>query len=237
MARTCYQDTFKKVELAVTTKTFGADVSRLIQLGQQTMSIFDIDHQLENVEQKAELVEPVEIVPLSLDEPDKTMKIGTELTLEEKTKLLEFLKVNRDISAWTTDEMPGIPIEFAVHKLSTDPTRKPVVQKHRLVGPEKQAMKLNLLKCTFAVESGKFLGYVVSKRGIEVNPEKVEVVQQMESPKTIKDVQRLTGCLATLHRFIARLAKKCLPFFRALREPKDFQWTDECQQAFEELKQ
>ncbi|GKV50080.1 hypothetical protein SLEP1_g56797 [Rubroshorea leprosula] len=97
-------------------------------------------------------------------------------------------------------------------------------------------MKLNPLKCTFAVESGKFLGYVVSKKGIEVNPEKVEAVQQMEPPRTVKDVQRLTGRVAALHRFIARSAERCLPFFKALREPKNFQWTDACQQAFDELK-
>ncbi|GKV00762.1 hypothetical protein SLEP1_g13399 [Rubroshorea leprosula] len=97
-------------------------------------------------------------------------------------------------------------------------------------------MKLNPLKCTFAVESGKFLGYVVSKKGIEVNPEKVEAVQQMEPLRTVKDVQRLTGRVAALHRFIARSAERCLPFFKALREPKNFQWTDTCQQAFDELK-
>ncbi|GKV48516.1 hypothetical protein SLEP1_g55325 [Rubroshorea leprosula] len=67
-------------------------------------------------------------------------------------------------------------------------------------------MKLNLLKCTFAVELGKFLRYVVSKKEIEVNPDKVGAVQQMEPLKTIKDVQRLTGLLAALHRFIARAA-------------------------------
>ncbi|GKV01663.1 hypothetical protein SLEP1_g14200 [Rubroshorea leprosula] len=65
-------------------------------------------------------------------------------------------------------------------------------------------MKLNPLKCTFVVELGKFLRYVVSKKGIEVNPEKVLVVQQMEPPKTVKDVQRLTSRVAALHRFIAR---------------------------------
>ncbi|GKV03581.1 hypothetical protein SLEP1_g15856 [Rubroshorea leprosula] len=89
------------------------------------------------------------------------------------------------------DEMPGIPTEFVVHKLSTNPTRKLVVQKRHLVGPEK---------------SGKFLGYVVSKKRIEVNPDKVEAVQQMEPPKIIKDVQRLTGHLVALHIFIPRAA-------------------------------
>ncbi|GKV21272.1 hypothetical protein SLEP1_g31266 [Rubroshorea leprosula] len=65
-------------------------------------------------------------------------------------------------------------------------------------------MKLNLLKCTFAIELGKFLGYVVSKKGIEVNPNKVQAVQQMESPKSVKDVQCLMGHLAALHRVIAK---------------------------------
>ncbi|GKU87474.1 hypothetical protein SLEP1_g1867 [Rubroshorea leprosula] len=334
-------------------------------------------HRPEGVEQKAEPVEPVEIVPFNPDAPERTVKIGTKLTEEERTELLEFLRVNQDVFAWTTDEMPGIPVELTVHKLSTDPTRRPVVQKRRLFGPEKQAaideeiqkllragfirrveysewvsnpvlikkpngkwrmcidftnlndacpkdphplpnveklvkraaghermsfldassgyhqvqlllddqektafyagdaiycyvmmpfglknagatyqkldhigdldetfqnlrraqMKLNPLKCTFDVESGKFLGCVVSKKGIEVNPEKVQAVQQMEPPKTVKDVQRLTGRVAALHRFIARSAERCLPFFKALREPKNFQWTEECQKAFDELKQ
>ncbi|GKV20500.1 hypothetical protein SLEP1_g30619 [Rubroshorea leprosula] len=82
--------------------------------------------------------------------------------------------VNQDVFAWTTDEMLGIPTELAVHKLSTDPTRRPVVHKRHLFGLEK---------------------------------------------------------------FIARSAKRYLPFFKALREPKNFQWTDECQQALDELKQ
>ncbi|GKV36660.1 hypothetical protein SLEP1_g44766 [Rubroshorea leprosula] len=98
-------------------------------------------------------------------------------------------------------------------------------------------MTLNPLKRTFVVKSDKFLGYVVSKNGIEVNPDKVEAVQQMEPLKTIKDVQRLTGRLVALHRFITRSVEKCLLFFRALREPKNFQWTDECQQAFDECQQ
>ncbi|GKV04877.1 hypothetical protein SLEP1_g16974 [Rubroshorea leprosula] len=375
MARACYQDTFKKVELVVAPRGSGKPV------------------------------EPVETVPLNPDVPERTVKIGTKLTEEERAELLEFLRVNQDVFAWTTDEMPGIPTELTVHKLSTDPTRKPVVQKRRLFGPKKQAaideeiqkllqagfikrveysewvsnpvlvkkpngkwrmcidftnlteaclkdphplpnveklveraaghermsfldassgyyqvqlllddqektafyagdaiycyvmipfglknasatyqklvqiifkfqigrnievyvddmlvtsmrakdhiddlsetfqnlhraqMKLNPLKCTFAIESGKFLGYVVSKKGIEVNPEKVQAVQQMESPRTIKDVQCLTGRVAALHRFIARSIERCLPFFKALREPKNFQWTDECQRAFDELKQ
>ncbi|GKV30474.1 hypothetical protein SLEP1_g39278 [Rubroshorea leprosula] len=324
MARASYQDTFKKVELAVAPR--GSESSRPTQPGQQTMSISDIEHRPEGVEQKAKPVEEVETVPLNPDVPERTVNIGTKLTEEERAELLEFLRLT-------------------IHKLNTDPTKRPVVQKRRLFGPEKQAaideeirkllqagfirrveysewvsnpmlvkkpngkwrmcidftnlneacpkdphplpnveklveraaghermsfidassgyhqklvqiifklqigrnievyvddmivtsvraedhiddlsetfqnlrraqMKLNPLKCTFAVESGKFLGW-----------------------RTVKDVQRLTGRVAALHRFIARSAERCLSFFKALREPKHFQWTDECQQAFDELKQ
>ncbi|GKV30878.1 hypothetical protein SLEP1_g39649 [Rubroshorea leprosula] len=339
----------------------GSENHRPTQLGQQTMSISDIEHRPEGVEQKAKPVKPVETIPLDPDVPEMTIKIGTTLTEEERAELLEFLRINQDVFAWTTDEMPGIPAGLTIHKLSTDPTRRSVIQKRHLFGPEKQAaideeiqkllqagfikrveysewvsnpvlvkkpngkwrmcidftnlndacpkdlhplpnveklveraaghermsfldassgyhqvqlllddqkktafyagdaiycyvmmpfglknvgatyqklvqiifklqigrnievyvddmivtsvraedhisdlsetfqnlrraqMKLNPLKCTFAVESGKFLGYVVSKKGIEVNPEKVQAVQQMEPPRIVKDVQHLTG--------------------------------------------
>ncbi|GKV36705.1 hypothetical protein SLEP1_g44805 [Rubroshorea leprosula] len=138
MARTCYQDTFKKVELAAAPAS--AEGCKPTQLGQQTMSISDIEHRPESVEQKVEPVEPVETVPLNPDVPERTVKIGTKLTEEEQAELLEFLRNNQDVFAWTTDEMPGVPIELIVHKLSTDPTRRPVVQKRRLFGPEKQAV-------------------------------------------------------------------------------------------------
>ncbi|GKV28900.1 hypothetical protein SLEP1_g37888 [Rubroshorea leprosula] len=346
----------------------GFENNRPTQLGQQIMSISDIEHRPEGVEQKVELVEPVETIPLNLDVLERTVKIGTRLTEEERAELLECLRTNQDVFAWSMDEMPCILADIAVHKLCTNPTIRPVVQKRRLFGLEKQAaideeiqkllqagfirrveysewvsnpvlvkkpngkwrmcidftnlneacpkdphplpnveklveraaghermsfldtslgyhqvqlllddqektafyaepapstyqklvqvvfklqidknievyvddmivtskraedhiaylnetfqnlrraqMKLNPFKCTFAVESGKFLGYVVSKKGIEVNPKTVQAVQ-----------------------FIARLAEMCLLFFKALREPKNFWWTNECQQAFEELKQ
>ncbi|GKU90859.1 hypothetical protein SLEP1_g4803 [Rubroshorea leprosula] len=100
-------------------------------------------------------------------------------------------------------------------------------------------------KCIFGVESGKFLGFMVSRRGIEVNPEKIRAIAEMEPPKSVKDIQRLTGRVATLHRFISKSADKCLPFFKIMRsaaqkdesgKQKKFEWSQECQAAFDELK-
>jgi hypothetical protein len=95
-------------------------------------------------------------------------------------------------------------------------------------------MKLNPSKCAFGVSSGKFLGYMVSSRGIEANPEKIRAVLEMQSPKTTKQLQQLTGRLAALNRFISRSTDKCLPFFKILR--KAFEWSDECEEAFSNLK-
>jgi hypothetical protein len=95
-------------------------------------------------------------------------------------------------------------------------------------------MKLNPAKCVFGVSSGKFLGFMVSQRRIEANPDKIKVILEMSPPKTVKEVQSLTGKAAALNRFVSRSTDKCLPFFKTLR--KAFQWTEECQQAFEELK-
>ena len=95
-------------------------------------------------------------------------------------------------------------------------------------------MKLNPSKCVFGVTNGKFLGFTVSQRGIEVNPEKVQAIIELRSPKTVKEVQSLNGKIAALNRFVSKAMNKCLPFFRTLR--KSFEWTDECQRAFEDLK-
>ena len=88
-------------------------------------------------------------------------------------------------------------------------------------------MMLNPAKCSFGVGSGKFLGLMVSKRGIEANPDKIKAILDMEPPKSIRDVQKLTRRIAALGRFVSKLGDKCLPFFKALKKVKDFEWTGE----------
>ena len=78
-------------------------------------------------------------------------------------------------------------------------------------------MKLNPSKCAFGVSSGKFLGFMVLQRGIEANPEKVRAILEMSSPKTVKEVQSLTGRVATLNRFISKATDKFLHFFKTLK--------------------
>ena len=95
-------------------------------------------------------------------------------------------------------------------------------------------MKLNPAKCAFGVSAGKFLGFIVNYRGIEANPDKIKVVLDMPSPSGIKEVQRLTGRIASLSRFVSRASDKCQPFFQVLK--KAFQWDTKCEEAFAALK-
>nr|XP_027093621.1 uncharacterized protein LOC113714021 [Coffea arabica] len=97
-------------------------------------------------------------------------------------------------------------------------------------------MKLNPKKCVFGVTSGKFLGYLVSHRGIEANPDKIKAIQDMSPPRNVREVQRLNGRLAALNRFLSQSAEKALPFFKVLKKANQFTWTEECQAAFDQLK-
>jgi hypothetical protein len=98
-------------------------------------------------------------------------------------------------------------------------------------------LKLNPEKCVFRVKKGKFLGCLVSTKGIDANPNKIEAILRMEPPSTKKGAQRLTGRLASLNRFISRSAERNLPFFEVLKSAEVFQWGSAQQRAFEELKQ
>jgi hypothetical protein len=80
----------------------------------------------------------------------------------------------------------------------------------------KAGLKLNPEKCVFGVKKGKFLGCLVSTKGIKANPSKIEAILRMEPPKSRKSAQRLTGRLASLNRFISRSAERNLPFFEVL---------------------
>ena len=95
-------------------------------------------------------------------------------------------------------------------------------------------MKLNPAKCAFGVSAEKFLGFIVKNREIEANPDKIKVVLDMPPPSSIKEVQRLTGRIAALHRFVSRASDKCQPFFQVLK--KVFQWDTKCEEEFSVLK-
>ncbi|KAL0448442.1 UNVERIFIED_CONTAM: hypothetical protein Slati_1400600 [Sesamum latifolium] len=100
----------------------------------------------------------------------------------------------------------------------------------------KYRLKLNPAKFAFEVRGVHFLGFMVTQRGIEANSLKIKAILDMKAPTNVNEVQRLTGRIAALSRFISKAAEKSLPFFKVLRKAKTFEWDSSCQQAFEELK-
>jgi hypothetical protein len=94
-------------------------------------------------------------------------------------------------------------------------------------------VKLNPEKCVFGVPRGMLLGYIVSQRGIEANPEKVAALEQMGPIRDLKGVQWVLGCLAALSCFISRRDEKGLPLYRLLKKHERFSWTTEAQEALD----
>ncbi|GJR71508.1 reverse transcriptase domain-containing protein [Tanacetum coccineum] len=102
-------------------------------------------------------------------------------------------------------------------------------------------MKLNPKKCSFGVEEGKFLGYMVTSEGIRANPKKTKAISDLTSPKTLKEMQSLSGKLASLNRFLAKSAERALPFFNTLKNitkenKHEYRWTPEAEEAFQQMK-
>ena len=89
------------------------------------------------------------------------------------------------------------------------------------------SIKLNPEKYVFGVLRGMLLGFIVSKRGIEANPEKISAITKMGPIQNMKGVQRVTGCLTTLSRFISCLGERGLPLYRLLKKADHFEWTSE----------
>ena len=104
-----------------------------------------------------------------------------------------------------------------------------VLRRHKL--------RLNASKCSFGVGLGKFLGYMVAHRGIEVNPNQIKAIRDLKPPRNAKEVQKLTGMIAALNRFIFRSADRCRPFYLLINKWKGFEWFEECTVAFQQLKE
>lgn len=97
-------------------------------------------------------------------------------------------------------------------------------------------MKLNPEKCAFGVGSDKFLCFMLSNRGIEINPNKIKAIKDIKVVDNVKVVQRLTACIAALGWFFSRSSDWIQRFFLLLKKKNNFAWTPGCQQALEELK-
>ena len=100
----------------------------------------------------------------------------------------------------------------------------------------KYKLCLNASKCSFDVGSSRFLGFMVTHRGIEVNHDQIKAINNLQSPRNPKEVQKLTEMAAALNRFISRSADRCRLFFLLINKWKGFEWTEECVITFQQLK-
>nr|KYP55489.1 Retrotransposable element Tf2 [Cajanus cajan] len=98
-------------------------------------------------------------------------------------------------------------------------------------------MRLNPEKCVFGVSGGKFLGFMLSNRGIEANPDKCQTILDMKSLGTLKEVQKLAGRLTSLSRFLPCLAEIAKPILLLLKKTERFRWTPECEASFQQFKE
>jgi hypothetical protein len=102
---------------------------------------------------------------------------------------------------------------------------------------DRYKLKLNPTKCSFGVLAGQLLGFLVSARGIEANPEKIQAILTMGKPTKLHQVQQLARRVAALSRFVARLGEKALPFYTLMKKTdKKCEWTEEADTTFAHLK-
>jgi len=94
-------------------------------------------------------------------------------------------------------------------------------------------MRLNPHKCTFGISASKFLGYMLTNRGIEAHPDKCRAVLELKSPSSIREVQRLNGRIIALSQFRPKGAHKALPLYQLLWKESSFEWLESCEQAFQ----
>ncbi|XP_070051399.1 uncharacterized mitochondrial protein AtMg00860-like [Nicotiana tomentosiformis] len=113
----------------------------------------------------------------------------------------------------------------------------PVPKKDGKVRLRRYNLKLNPAKCAFGVPAGKLLGFIVSHRGIELDPSKVKAIHDFPPPKNKKDVMSFLGCLNFIRRFIAQSTVICEQIFRMMRKDAATSWTEECQKAFDKIKE
>jgi len=98
-------------------------------------------------------------------------------------------------------------------------------------------LKLNPAKYAFGVPARKLLGFIVNRQGIELDPSKIKAIQELPPPKNKKDVMSFLGCLNYISRFIAQSTVICKPIFKMLRKDAATSWTEECQKAFDKIKE
>ncbi|XP_070002320.1 uncharacterized protein [Nicotiana sylvestris] len=195
-------------------------------------------------------LDETEIVNLGDAENVKETRISVHLSPSEKKEYTEFLREYEYIFAWSYNDMTGLSTSIVAQKLPTNPTCPPVKKKLRKKATDhmedlrkffnrlrRYNLKLNPAKCAFGVIVGKLLRFIVSYRGIELDPSKVKAIQELPSPKYKKDVMSFLGRLNYISRFIAQSTVICELIFKMLKKDTATKWADDFQRAFDRIKE
>ena len=177
-------------------------------------------------------------IPLALDDQEKTAFVTPTKNYHYKVMLFKLKnagftyqrmmtrmfepQIGKNIEVYIEDMVVKSKVEFK-HVNDLENIFE-ILRKHNL--------RLNASKCSFGVSSSKFLGYMVTHRGIEVNPNQIKAINNLQPPRNPKEVQKLTGMTAALNRFISWSADRFRPFFQLSHKWKGFEWTEECVIAF-----
>ncbi|XP_050248944.1 uncharacterized protein LOC126696213 [Quercus robur] len=229
------------------------------------LAMLAMDEQVQamNIEEKKVVAEPIEALEdISLDEdnPERCTRVGADLEEKIKKDLVQFLKKNIDVFAWSHENMS----DFTDLNKACPKDSYPLPHIDQLVDSTAGHKLLSFMdafsgynqirmdeadqeKTSFVTSQGLFCykdegrhlddlqeTFDTLRQGIEANPDKIQAILDMKPPQNTKEIQSLTGRVAALNRFVSKATDKCLPFFKVLK--KAFEWTDECQRAFEDLK-
>ncbi|XP_070010384.1 uncharacterized protein [Nicotiana sylvestris] len=200
----------------------------------------EVVKEVENFENKPKSnLDKIEAVNLGDAETVKETRINIHFSPTNKEEYIRFLKEYEDIFAWSYDDMTGLSTSIVAHKLPTNPMCPLVKQKLRKF---KLDMSLKIkeevtkqIKAKFLPE--KLLGFIVSRRGIELDPSKFKAIHELPPPRSKKDMMSFLGCLNYISRFIAQSTIICKPIFKILRKDAETSWTEDGQKALDKIKE
>ena len=181
-------------------------------------------------------------IPLTLDDQEKTVFVTPVGNYHYKVMPFGLKNVGSIYQRMMTrmfESQLGKNIEVYIDDMVV---KSKVVSEHLgdlgniFVVLRKYKLCLNASKCSFDMRSGQFLGYMVTHKGIEVNLDQIKAINNLQSPRNPKEVQKLIGMAVALNRFISRSADRCRPFYLLINKWKGFEWTKECFVAFQQLK-
>ncbi|XP_070035446.1 uncharacterized protein [Nicotiana tomentosiformis] len=210
----------------------------------------EISRELNHFEEKPKPnLNETEAINLGDQDNIRETKISVHLEPQIKEEIIKALFEYKDVFAWSYDDMPGLSTDLVVHKLPTDPPFPPVKQKLRKfktdmsVKIKEEITKQLDAKVIRVTRYPTWLSNVVpvpkkdvSRRGIELDPSKIKAIQELPPPKNKTEVMSLLERVNYISRFIAQLTTTCEPIFKLLKKNAAVKWTDECQEAFDQIK-